>query len=89
MKEYIGEKLKSGIDKSEYERTKKVVWGDYIRSYNDVEEFSHSFLNMYMMGSMYTDFEKVYEDITFADVKARFADLYNEEYAALSVVNPV
>ena len=89
MKEYIREKLKSGIDKSEYERTKKVVWGDYIRSYNDVEEFSHSFLNMYMMGSMYTDFEKVYEDITFADVKARFADLYNEEYAALSIVNPV
>lgn len=86
---YIGEKRESGLCSEEYERAKKVIWGDYIRSYNDVEEFSHSFLNMYMAGAVYTNFEKLYDEITFEDIENRFQKLFNEDRAALSVVNPL
>ena len=85
---YVRSLREAGISEEDYERTKKVVWGDYIRSYNDVEEFSHSFLTMYMMGLMYTNFEDVFEKITFEDVKNRFTKLFDEDRSAISIVNP-
>ncbi|MBP3360206.1 MAG: insulinase family protein [Clostridia bacterium] len=86
---YLAEKRGSGLCREEYERAKKVIWGDYIRSYNDVEEFSHSFLNMYMAGAVYTNFEKLYDEITFEAIEKRFLKLFDENRAALSVVNPL
>jgi len=86
---YIAELKEKGLSRDDFDRVKKVIWGDYIRSYNDVEDFAHAFLNTYMSGTMYTDFETVYYDVTFESVQKRFNMLYDEEKAALSIVNPV
>lgn len=87
--EYIKTLMDKGLSKDLVERTKKVIWGDYIKSYNDIEDFSHAFLNLYMADAMYTDYEKVYNSVTYEDVMNRFKNLYSKEKTALSVINPL
>ena len=87
--QYISDLMQEGLSREEVERTKKVIWGDYIKSYNDVEEFAHAFMNLYMADAMYTNYEKVYQDVTYEDVCRRFKLLYAKDKTAISIVNPV
>lgn len=79
---------KDGISDEEYKRAKKVLWGEYIRTYNDVEEFSHAFLSMHMMGVDLLNYEDVYKSITLDDIKSRFSNHFNNGNSALSVIKP-
>ena len=87
--QYIENLGKKGLSEEEFERIKKVIWGNYIRSYNDIGSFAHKFISMEFVGIDYTDYYNVYKDVTFEDVKKRFYELYNKEYAVLSVIEPV
>lgn len=78
-----------GLSQQDFERAKKVIWGDYIRTHNDVEEYAHAFLTMHMMGVDFFDYYSVYKTVTFEDVKKRFETHFKRENAALSVVYPV
>ncbi len=83
------EKLrKSGLSRESYERAKKAVWGDYVRSYNSTEAFANNFLQMHFMGGDYFAYEDVYKAIGFADVEKRFMQHFVPERSALSVVTP-
>lgn len=79
---------KEGLSQEDFERVKKVIWGNYIRSYNDVEDYAHSFLSLSFMNIDYFDFYNVYKDVTFEDVQRRFKEHFTEENAVLSVINP-
>ena len=87
--DYIENLLKTGLSKDDFERTKKVIWGKYIRSYNDIEDFSHSFLQDIFKGINYFNYYDVYKEITFEDIEKRFLEHFKKEYSALSVVFPV
>ncbi len=87
--DYIQNLMDKGLSKDLVERTKKVIWGDYIKSYNDIEEFAHAFLNLYMADAMYTDYEKVYDSVTYEDVMNRLKNLYSKDKTAISIINPL
>ncbi|MCX7715499.1 MAG: insulinase family protein [Clostridia bacterium] len=78
-----------GLSKDDFERIKKVVWGDYIRTHNDVEDYAHSFLSLIFMDVDYFDYYDVYKAVTFEDVAKRFDAHFDEKNAVLSVINPV
>ena len=78
-----------GLSKEDFERIKKVIWGEYIRSQNDVEDYAHTFLQMKLMGIDYFDFADAYNSVSFEDVQKRFDKHFVPERSALSVVNPV
>lgn len=80
---------KDGLSPTDFERIKKVIWGRYIRSYNDIENYAHTFLSMQFTDIDYFDYDAVYKTVTFEDVQQRFLAHFDPEYAALSVVNPV
>ena len=77
------------ISKEDFERIKKVVWGEYIRSQNDVEDYAVTFLQMLFMDIDYFNFYDVYKTITFEDVQKHFEEHFVKEHSALSVINPV
>lgn len=80
---------KAEIKEDDFNRIKKVIWGDYIRSFNDIEEFAHTFLSMNFVDIDYFDYYKTYNDVTFDDVKNRFKQQFNNELSAISIVEPV
>lgn len=80
---------KNGLSKSDFERIKKVVWGEYIRNQNSVDDYACDFLQFKFMDIDYFNFYDVYKDVTFDDVTKRFEEHFIKEKAALSVINPV
>lgn len=78
-----------GISEGDFERTKKVLWGHYIRSMNDVEDYANAFLANSFMGIDYFNYDRVYKAVTFEDVKKRFDEHFKKGFSALSVINPV
>lgn len=78
-----------GLSKEDFERMKKVVWGEYIRSHNDIEDYANIFMRMLFMNIDYFNFISAYKSVAFEDVKKRFDEHFIKERSALSVVNPV
>ncbi len=78
-----------GLDEAAFERAKKVEWGKYIRSYNDIEGYACAFMQLLFMGIDYFDFYDVYKTVTFDDAVKRFNKHFNRDLAALSVVKPL
>lgn len=89
MLEKVRTLREKGLSREDFERIKKVIWGRYIRSYNDIEEYAHAFLSMQFADIDYFSYDAVYKTVTFEDVERRFRAHFDPEYAALSVVNPV
>ena len=84
------EKLKSsGLERDDFERAKKVIWGRYIRMHNDIEDYACTFMLFLFMGIDYFNFSDVYKTVTFEDVEKRFKLLFDSEFSALSVINPI
>lgn len=78
-----------GISEADFERTKKVLWGQYIRSMNDTEDYANEFIRSTFIGVDYFNYDKVYKTVTFEDVKKRFKEHFKKGYSALSVINPI
>ncbi len=80
---------KNGLNREDFERTKKLVYGKYIKSFNSIEAVGNSFCADYFLGMEPFAFLEVYESITYEEVQERFARLFDEEMFALSLIEPV
>ncbi len=85
----IDRQRESGLSKEDFTRIKKVFWGEYIKTFNDIEEYAHTFMTLHMMDVDIFHYNAVYEGITFEDIEKRFNNLFVRDAAALSVVNPI
>ncbi len=85
----IAKLRETGLDKDSYERSKKVIWGRYIRTHNDIEDLATTFMQYLFMGVDYFNYYDVYSAVTFEDIEKRFNEHFKDEYSALSVINPL
>lgn len=81
--------LNEGLNRDDFDRIKKVLWGKYIRTHNDVEDYATEFMRMLFMDIDYFNYYDVYKTVTFEDVEKRFKKHFVKERAALSVVKPL
>ena len=87
---YIDELHKDGLCREDFARAKKVVWGKYNCSYNDIEDFAHTFLSdSFMDIDYFDDYYDAFKEVSFEDVEKRFKNHFDKKYSALSIVNPV
>ncbi|MDO5398943.1 MAG: pitrilysin family protein [bacterium] len=80
---------KIGLDKDDFVRIKKVIWGRYIRTMNNVEDYGTMYIQLLFMGIDYLDYYDVYNEINFEDITKRFEQHFIRDNAALSVVWPI
>lgn len=79
---------RDGLSIESFERIKKVIWGEYIRMQNDVEDYAHTFIQMKLMEVDYFEFPEAYSEISFEDIQNRFKNHFVKERSVLSVINP-
>lgn len=89
VKNEIERVKREGLNEDDFNRIKKVMWGRYIRSHNDVEDYAGTFMQFLFMGADYFNYHDAYEKVTFDGVKRRFENHFVPERSALSVINPV
>ncbi len=89
VKNEIERVRREGLNEDDFNRIKKVMWGRYIRSHNNVEEYAGMFMQFLFVGADYFNYHDAYEKVTFDDVKRRFENHFVTERSALSVINPM
>ena len=50
LKKQIDKFVSEGINESDFNRTKKMIYGEYVKEYNDVTSISRMFLSDYFKG---------------------------------------
>ena len=82
VKEYI----KNGINNQEFERNRRMIYGEYVKEYNDVTDISRMFLSDYFKGINSFDYLEEINTINVEYLNQVLKDVFNEKNMILSVV---
>jgi predicted Zn-dependent peptidase len=93
VKDIISDRIRQlqqkGIDRTDYERVRKALYGRFIRQLNSVEKTSHAFISVYFRKINMFDYLDIYDKITFEQVDSVFREHFNLDNLALSVIKPL
>ena len=76
----------TGIPKENFERIKRVFFGDFIRSFNNPESIAHDMLENLFKGFSLFDYISVHNSVTYDDCMKRMKKIFRYNLSVLSVV---
>ena len=86
FKEQIRKMTKEGIKKEDFERTRKMIYGEYIKEYNDVIDIARMFLSDYFKGINSFEYLEEVNIINLEYINQILKEVFKEEKMILSVV---
>ena len=86
LKEKISKFKNDGINESDFERTRKMIYGEYIKEYNDVTDIARMFLSDYFKGINSFDYLEEISTINVEYLNQVLKDVFKEDKMILSVV---
>ena len=89
IKEYIEKVKKNGLSESDFIRCKRVMYAEFIRDFDSVDDIAGSLINIVFDGGELFEYRKIIDSVTFDDVNACLYSSFNEECFALSVINKI
>ena len=80
-------KLKEeGINEQDFERIKKLIYGGYVKGYNDIQDISRMFLADYFKGINSFEYLEEIEGVNIKYLNQILTDIFKEEMMILSIV---
>lgn len=86
VKEEIKKLKMNGIDESHFTRIKNMIYGNYVREYDDVAEVTRMFISDYFKGINSFSYIELYEQVTPEYTKKVLEEVFNEENMVISIV---
>lgn len=86
FKEEVKKFIDKGINEKDFERTKKMIYGEYIKEYNDVTDISRMFLADYFKGINSFEYLEEIVTINVEYLKEVLKNVFNVKNMILSVV---
>ena len=86
FKEEVKNMKQKGINKDDFERVKKMIYGGYVKEYNDVQDIARMFLADYFKGINSFDYIEEIEGINVEYLNQVLKDVFKEEKMVLSIV---
>lgn len=86
LKAEINEIKTNGINEEDFERIKKMIYGAYVKEYNDVGDIARMFLSDFMKGINSFDYIEEIESVDSTIAKRVFDDIFKQEKMVISVV---
>lgn len=77
-----------GISDEDFERIKRMIYGDYVREYNDVGSIARMFLADYFKGINSFEYLENYKQITKQYAEQVLKEVLNEEKQVISIITP-
>ena len=87
--EQIQKFLKTGFDISAFERSKRKVYGDIIKDFNDVSEIATTIVSDYFKGISPFDYLENFNTINKEYVEEVFRNIFVEDMKVISVIKPI
>lgn len=85
----IEEVRKNGIDKTEFARALKTIYGATVMSFNDVDELANGLAEAHFTNSGFFDTFEILKNITVEDIESTLEYALKPEACAVSIINPV
>ena len=79
---------KQGINKEDFERIKKMIYGEYVKEYNEVGNIARMFISDYFKGINSFEYLENYNQITKEYVDQVLKEIFIEEKQVISIINP-
>ena len=89
INEKIEELKKSGIDEEEFERTKKSLYGSFVRSFEDVSTIANMFISDFFRGVNSAMYARAYKEISKEYAEEVLKNHFDFEKEAVSIINPL
>lgn len=86
VKAEINRMKNDGIEESHFERIKNMIYGNYVREYDDVAEVARMFVSDYFKGINSFDYIELYEQVTVEYAKKILEEIFKEENIVISIV---
>lgn len=86
FKEEVRKFIDTGINEQDFGRTRKMIYGEYVKEYNDVTDISRMFLSDYFKGINSFDYLEEINTINVEYLNQVLKDVFNEKNMILSVV---
>ena len=86
IKQEINNIKENGINKEDFDRIKKMIYGDYVKEYNEVADIARMFLADYFKGINSFDYLEEIETINEQYTESILKNLFDEEKMVISVV---
>lgn len=86
FKEQVKMLKKEGINQEDFTRIKKMIYGGYVKEYNDVQDIARIFLADYFKGINSFDYLEEIEGIHVEYLNQVLKDVFKEEKMVLSIV---
>ena len=86
FKKKVRELKEQGINEKDFERIKKLIYGGYVKEYNDIQDISRMFLADYFKGINSFEYLEEIEGINIKYLSQILTDIFKEEKMILSVV---
>lgn len=86
IKQYISKLKSEGLGKSDFEISKKSVYGDAVSTLNSVSSISNAVVDYHFNGNELFSYIDAIADIDFDDVSTRFSEMLDVNNCTLSVV---
>ena len=86
FKEQVEKTIELGINKEDFNRIKKMIYGEYVKEYNDVTDIARMFLSDYFKGINSFDYLEEINTINVEYLNQMLKDVFNEKNMILSVV---
>ena len=86
FKEQVKKFKEEGINQEDFTRIKKMIYGGYVKEYNDVQDIARMFLADYFKGINSFDYLEEIEGIHVEYLNQVLKDVFKEEKMVLSIV---
>ena len=86
FKEEVEKFIQKGVNEDDFVRTKKMIYGEYVKEYDDVVNISRMFLSDYFKGINSFDYLEEINTINVEYLNQVLKDVFNEKNMILSVV---
>ena len=87
IQEQINEYKEKGLDKKHFERIKNMIYGGYIKEYNDVAQIARMFISDYFKGINSFDYLESFSQVTKECAENVLKEVFKEENTVISIVN--
>jgi len=89
IQKYLKKVEKDGLSQSDFERGKRVMYAEFVKSFDSTESIANNLFNFICEGSELLSYGKIIDGITFEDVCELFKTSFAEDSVTLSVVYPL
>ena len=86
FKKEVEKFIQKGVNEDDFVRTKKMIYGEYVKEYDDVVNISRMFLSDYFKGINSFDYLEEINTINVEYLNQVLKDVFNEKNMILSVV---